>query len=213
MHEIKNIIFDFGGVFIDVDYHKTERAFVEAGIGNFHDLYSQNNASPLFEQFEKGELNDAQFYDALRQASSTSLTNQEIDRCWNSMLGDFYPEAIETAKKLKDHYRLFLFSNTNVIHYNCFMAIFQRQFGRTDFESLFEKAYYSHTSGIRKPYPEAFEWVLRDAGIKASETLFIDDTISNIEGAQKVGLQTIYLKPPMRLRDVEWEGIGVKIKA
>ena len=203
MQQIKNIIFDFGGVFIDVDYRKTESAFVNAGIGNFHELYSQNNASPLFEQLEKGEIGQQGFYETLRRVSPTRLTNESIDKCWNSMLGEFYPRAIETAKRLKNHYRIFLFSNTNIIHYECFMAIYQRQFGKSDFESLFEKVYYSHTSGVRKPYPEAFEWVLNDAGIRASDTLFIDDTISNIEGAEKVGLKTLYLRPPMKLWEAE----------
>lgn len=201
MQQIRNIIFDFGGVFIDVDYRKTEKAFVDAGIGNFHDLYSQNSASALFEQLERGELDQPQFYEALRKASSTSLPDQHIDECWNSMLGDFYPEAIDLAKSLKDRYRIFLFSNTNIIHHHRFMQIYREQFGRDDFESIFEKVYYSHTAGIRKPYPEAFEWVLNDAGIRAEDTLFIDDTISNIEGAEKVGLKTLYLKPPMKL----WE--------
>jgi FMN phosphatase YigB (HAD superfamily) len=201
MQEIKNIIFDFGGVFIDVDYKKTEKAFITAGITNFHDLYSQHAASPLFEQLEKGEVDSDHFHTGLRNASGTSLTGQQIDDCWNSMLGDFYPEAIEKAKELQERYRIFLFSNTNSIHYECVMNKYQKQFGKRDFDSLFEKAYYSHTAGIRKPYPEAYEWVLKDAGLTAAETLFIDDTISNIEGAKQAGLQTIFLEPPAKM----WE--------
>ena len=117
-------------------------------------------------------------------------------------------EAIEKAKELKKHYRLFLFSNTNAIHYECFMNIYRQQFGKDDFNDLFEKAYYSHSSGIRKPYIEAYEWVLQDAGISAAETLFIDDTYPNIEGAQKAGLQTIHLKPPVRLWELDFNGLN-----
>jgi putative hydrolase of the HAD superfamily len=84
------------------------------------------------------------------------------------------------------------------------MDTYEAQFGKRDFDQLFEKAYYSHTSGIRKPYPEAYEWVLKDAGLNASETLFIDDTISNIEGAQKVGLQTIFLQPPRKMWELDF---------
>jgi glucose-1-phosphatase len=201
MQEIKNIIFDFGGVFIDVDYKKTENAFIDAGITNFRALYSQHSASPLFEQLEKGEVDSGHFHTGLRKASGVALTDRQIDDCWNSMLGDFYPEAIEKAKTLQGRYRLFLFSNTNSIHYECVMNKYENQFGKKDFDSLFEKAYYSHTAGIRKPYPEAYKWVLTDAGITAAETLFIDDTISNIEGAKQAGLQTIFLEPPAKM----WE--------
>ena len=199
--EIKNIIFDFGGVFIDVDYKRTEKAFIDAGISNFSELYSQQSASPLFEDLEKGKLSNDDFYIALRKASGVELNNGHITGCWNGILGNYYPEAIEKAKQLKQHYRIFLFSNTNAIHYTRFMEIYHQQFGRDDFNELFEKAWYSHEVGIRKPYPEAYEWVLQDAGLKAAETLFIDDTLSNIEGAKKAGLQTIYLQPPMKV----WE--------
>lgn len=201
--QIRNIIFDFGGVFIDVDYKRTEKAFVDAGISNFNELYSQQSASPLFEDLETGKLGHEDFYEQLRKTSGVDLGNDEIATCWNSILGNYWPEAIEKAKALKNKYRLFLFSNTNAIHYECFMKIYMEQFGKDDFDSLFEKAYYSHTSGIRKPYPEAYNWVLNDAGINAGETLFIDDTFANIEGAQKAGLQTIHLKPPMKLWELD----------
>lgn len=206
--QVKNIILDFGGVFIEVDYKRTEKAFVDAGIANFNELYSQQSASPLFENLETGKLENNNFYNELREVSGVELTNDQITSCWNSILGNYWPEAIEKAKELKKHYRLFLFSNTNAIHYECFMNIYRKQFGKDDFNDLFEKAYYSHTSGIRKPYIEAYEWVLQDAGISAAETLFIDDTYPNIEGAQKAGLQTIHLKPPVRLWELDFNGLN-----
>lgn len=201
MQAIKNIIFDFGGVFIDVDYKRTEKAFIDAGILNFSELYSQHAASPLFEDLETGRLADEDFYRELRRVTGSELPTGDITSCWNRILGDYFPEAIDWAAGLQGKYRLFLFSNTNIIHYRCFMEIYRRQFGRDDFNQLFEKAWYSHEIGVRKPYPEAYEWVLKDAGLKAEETLFIDDTLTNIEGAREAGLQTIHLKPPMRV----WE--------
>src|ERR1700754_3402788 len=104
MQRIKNILFDFGGVFIAVDYKKTESAFIDAGVVNFPGLYSQHAASPLFEQLEKGEVDRDHFYNELRKASGIDLGNGEIDKCWNSMLGDFYPQAIEKAKELQNRY-------------------------------------------------------------------------------------------------------------
>lgn len=200
---IKNILFDFGGVFIDVDYKRTEQAFINAGITNFHDFYSQQSASPLFEHLEKGTIAPGEFYQQFRKATGTALTDDQIASCWNNILGNYYPQAIEKAKELKKKYRLFLFSNTNAIHYECFMNIYKEQFGKDDFNTLFEKTYYSHLAGVRKPYRQSYEWVLNNAGITAAETLFIDDTISNIEGAEQAGLHTIYLKPPMKLWDLE----------
>ncbi|HEX6914834.1 MAG TPA: HAD family phosphatase [Chitinophagaceae bacterium] len=203
MKGIRNIIFDFGGVFIEVDYFKTEKAFVDAGIGSFHDLYSQQSASPLFEELETGKIGVPQFMSQLRSLSRVQLTDEQIIGCWNSMLGKFYPEAIEKARELKPKYRLFLFSNTNRIHHQQFMEIYHRQFGRDDFESLFEKVYYSHTCGVRKPHPDAYRWVLSDAGIRADETLFIDDTLVNIKGAEQVGLRCVFLDKGKKLWNLE----------
>jgi len=200
---IKNIIFDFGGVFIDVDYKRTEQAFIDAGITNFQQFYSQQSASPLFEDLEKGKIRTHDFFKKLRSATGVDLSNEEITACWNSILGNYYPEAIQKAKELKSKYRLYLFSNTNAIHYKCFIEIYKRQFGTSDFDDLFEKAYYSHDIGIRKPYVESYTWVLNDAGILAAETLFIDDTKANIEGAEKAGLQAIYLEPPMKVWELD----------
>lgn len=200
---IRNIIFDFGGVFLDIDYSRTEKAFIEAGITNFRELYSQNSASPLFEDLETGKIGKEEFYPTLRKISGVELSDDEVTRCWNAILGNFYPEAIEKAKELKGKYRLFLFSNTNIIHYQCFMETYQKQFGKDDFNSFFEKTWYSHEIGIRKPYKEAYEWVLKDAYLQADETIFIDDTLVNIEGAAKAGLHTIHLKPPMKLWELD----------
>jgi putative hydrolase of the HAD superfamily len=200
---IKNIIFDFGGVFLDVDYGRTEKAFIDAGINNFRELYSQHSASPLFEDLETGKVDQAPFYDELRKISGSQLTDNQITTCWNAILGRYYPEAISKAKELKSKYRIFLFSNTNIIHYQCFMNIYHEQFGKDDFNSMFEKAWYSHEIGIRKPYPEAYTWVLKDAGLQADETVFIDDTLVNIEGAAKAGLHTIHLKSPMKVWELQ----------
>jgi putative hydrolase of the HAD superfamily len=200
---IKNILFDFGGVFIDVDYDRTEQAFVDAGIHDFRRLYSQQSASPLFEDLEKGTVDITSFFAQLREQTGSDLTDEVITDCWNRILGRYYPEAIEKAKELKARYRLFLFSNTNLIHYQKFLAIYREQFGAGDFNALFEKAYYSHELGMRKPYPESYRQVLADAGIAANETLFIDDTLCNIEGAAKAGLYTLHLAPPMKLWELD----------
>lgn len=201
MQQVKNIIFDFGGVFLDVSYQRTERAFINAGVASFASLYSQQKASPLFEDLETGKLAPDDFYAAFRQISGTQLDNDIIRGCWNEILGGYYPEALAMLDRLRSPYRLFLFSNTNQIHYDCFMDTYRSQFGRDDFNALFEKAWYSHEIGVRKPYREAYEWVLNDAGLKASETLFIDDTLVNIEGAAAAGLHTIHLAPPAKV----WE--------
>ena len=202
MNNIKNIIFDLGGVFIDINYQKTEVAFINAGITNFNDLYNQHLASSVFEDLETGKIIPSFFYNELRNISKTQLSDSTIKSAWNAMLGDFWPNEINWLASIKNKYRLFLYSNTYQIHYETFTTLFQQETGKGSFDEYFIKAYYSHTFGLRKPYAASFQKILEEQQITAAETLFIDDTLVNIEGAKEAGLQTIHLAPPKRVSEL-----------
>lgn len=195
----RNIILDFGGILFEVDYMKTEKAFVDAGITDFRALYSQHTASPLFADFETGRIGIPEFLQAFRDLTGTHMKDEEIIRCWDSMLGSYYPEALEWVKNLRERYAVYLYSNTNAIHYNFFTQRYFEQFGRRDFEQHFDRVYYSHVAHHRKPNPESYTWLLADAGLNAADTLFIDDTLVNVEGARKAGLGAYHLATPEKV--------------
>jgi glucose-1-phosphatase len=194
---VKNIIFDLGGVLINLNYQLTRKAFEDLGVEDFDAFYTQHAANPLFENLEVGAIEPEAFYEALRVATGLTLTNSQIETAWNAMLLDFPVDRLEWLSQIKNKYNIYLFSNTNAIHYNAFINIYRQvapQLGLdTQFEHFFKTAYYSHTLGLRKPEVAAFEAVIRDANLDPAQTLFIDDTLLNIEGAQKAGLQTIFL--------------------
>ena len=199
MQNIKNIIFDLGGVFIHIDYGKTLTAFTDLKVQDFNNLYTQHHASDLFEQLETGQLTAEAFYNTFRNHINISLADEQIEDAWNALVGSFYLDRIEWLDDIKHNYKVFLLSNTNSIHHKKIITNYKEQTGRDDFDNHFIKAYYSHTMGLRKPYAEAYQYVLDEQQLKASETLFIDDTLANVEGAQKVGLQTVHLLPSMSL--------------
>jgi putative hydrolase of the HAD superfamily len=192
---IKNIIFDLGGVLLNLDFGKTAKAFQDLGVTNFNDYFTQTHANPLFKTLETGDVPSAVFYDEFRATTGLRVTDEAIAGAWNAMLLDFPKERIELLQELKKKYRLFLFSNTNAIHYDSFQETFVREFAH-QFDSLFEKAYYSHIIGHRKPNVSAFEYILIDAGINAEESVFIDDTLPNVDAAQKAGIEAWHLKSP-----------------
>jgi putative hydrolase of the HAD superfamily len=176
------------------------------GVANFNDLYTQHHANPLFEQLEVGAIEPEAFYEALRQATGLTLTNSQIETAWNAMLLDFPVERLLWLDQIKNKYNIYLFSNTNTIHYKAFTTIYAQTAPlvglNPNFNHFFKTAYYSHTLKQRKPAVAAFEAVLQDAKLDPAQTLFIDDTISNIEGAQKAGLQTLFLSGSLTVQDV-----------
>lgn len=202
MQKIKNIIFDLGGIFLNIDFSKTEKAFAELGV-QFNNLYTQHHASELFELLETGKISPEEFHNAFVEETGLHLTYDELKNAWTALLLDFPVERLYWLQEIGNRYKIFLFSNTNKIHYDVFTETFRQQTGFEDFNKLFEKAYYSHEIGLRKPYVESYLHILNEQQLNAAETLFVDDTLKNIEGAKQAGLQTIHLAPPKTVLDLE----------
>ena len=203
MQTIKNILFDLGGIFMNLDYHLTEKAFIDLGIVSFTEMYTQHHANSMFEDLETGKISTEEFYNAFRQVSNSNLSNEQIKTAWNAMLLDFPIERLNWLQEIGEKYKVYLYSNTNQIHYDAFMGIVSNTTGIKNFNSLFIKAYYSHELGLRKPYIGSFHKILEEQHLVPGETLFIDDTLKNIEGAKKAGLQTIHLVAPITVLELD----------
>jgi len=202
MENIKSIIFDFGGVLFDIDFTKLNIAFAALGIQHFEDMYSLKKASPLFQSLEEGKVSPEEFYLQFCKETNSKLSNEQIDIAWNLLLVSFRKEALVTLRKIRPHYKLYLLSNTNKIHLQAFNKIYNEQIGEGSLEDYFDKAYYSHEIGCRKPGKEPYELILKENNLIPSETLFIDDSIQNIETARHLGIQTVLLKPGMGIEDL-----------
>ena len=199
MSTIKNIIFDLGNVLTDIDYGKTIEAFEKLGIENFKNRFSPLKMDNLFENLETGKISDATFYDSIKKISKTSFSNSQIENAWNALFLNFRRESLSFLEKMSATHKLYLLSNTNSIHLTAFKEIFTRDTGKTSLDSYFIKSYYSNIIGLRKPDAEIYSFVLDDAKLVAAETLFIDDLITNIEGAKSLGIQTHHLLPKERV--------------
>ncbi len=190
---IRNIIFDLGGIFIDIHYHKTRDAFIAAGITDFDNYFQQAYSNPLFAQLETGTILPQDFYDGLRLQTGLSMSNPTIEQAWNAMLGDFRPNSIAILPELRRQYRIYLLSNTNQIHWEAFTNSYTTTTNGLIFDDYFHHAHYSHQLGLRKPDVECYEAVLQQHQLVADETLFVDDTPKNLAGAVAAGLQILHL--------------------
>lgn len=195
---ISSIIFDLGGVLFDIDYSLTQRAFIELGANNFEELYSQKKQSGVFDDFEKGAISPAEFRLLIKEWLPAEINDHQIEMAWNALLIGFPQEKVDMLKKLGKRYRIFLLSNTNEIHLPAVSKMTAHLNDNKGMESLFERHYYSCRMGMRKPDKEIYERVCHENKLSPFDTLFIDDSIQNIEGAVLAGLSALHYTPEVR---------------
>lgn len=190
---IKNIIFDLGGVLLNIDYQASIDEFKSLGVRDFERFYTQASQTHLFDRFDRGRISPAVFRDELRRLSGLPLTDDAIDQAWNAMLLDLPWQRLDLLEGVKAHYRIFLLSNTNAIHFPVFREYLQRTYGFDNLDHLFENQYLSHEIGMHKPDREPFDLILRENELIAEETLFIDDSEQHMEGARAAGIRAFWL--------------------
>lgn len=193
---IKNIIFDLGGVIINIDFQYTYEAFARLAGTDILTILKKFDELKVFLRYETGELDDAAFRDLIRKEIKPSLTDHQIDNAWNALLLDIPQERIRLIESLKGKYRLFLLSNTNPVHIRKVNEILYQSAGVKQIDDLFEKAFYSYDLGLAKPGEEIYRVVLKEKSLHPEETLFIDDNGDNIRGAITAGLNTIQVRTP-----------------
>jgi len=187
--QFDTIIFDLGGVLIDIDYQATSSAFKLLGVTDFDFHYSQLQQNSLFDAFEKGEISSQFFINKLMDIVPKGVTPNEIVKAWNAMLGDFPAQKIQILNQVRQTHKLILLSNTNEIH----MPIVYKNWEKVSanpFSDAFDRVYLSFEIGKRKPDVETFQWVIEENKLTPEKTLFIEDSPQHIVGAKSAGLRT-----------------------
>lgn len=203
LDHINNVIFDLGGVILNISPEKTVEEMKKLGISNFDKLYSQLKQNETFDLLEKGMLTEDQFVAEILQHVDKQIEKKHIIEAWNALLLDFPEERIALLDELNrsNRFRTFLLSNTNGIHKKTYNEDLYTHFSKR-LENLFEKAYFSHEMAMRKPDPEIFQYVLRREKLNPAETLFIDDSEVNIASASRLGLETFHIKDGVSIVDL-----------
>ncbi|MCF2520518.1 HAD family phosphatase [Dyadobacter sp. CY351] len=198
--KIKNIIFDLGDVILNIDVPVASKSFAELSGREQAEILELFSKNALFRQFETGELDEAGFRNYVRKILEFSdLSDEAIDTAWNSLLLDLPPERVELLQNLSKSYRLFLLSNTSSIHITQVNKILEASTGVKKLDDLFETVFLSYEMGLMKPDPQIYQKVLEQAGLKAEETLFLDDNRDNIEAASLLGIDTIHVQKPVTI--------------
>lgn len=194
---IRNLIFDLGGVILDLSVADTLASFARlSGLdrSRVEDLFYANAG---FLKYEKGLLTDADFRDFVREVYQVKATDAQLDASWNAMLLGISMAKLQLLTRLMDKYRVFLLSNTNGIHLaHINQVMLPAVTGGNSLDPFFHKTYYSHLMKKRKPDADIFEQVLQENNLLPEETLFLDDHPKNIEGAAALGIRTLHVTTP-----------------
>lgn len=186
------VIFDLGGVIINLDYQKTIDAFEELGMKDFKSVYTQAAQSNLFDDFETGQISAQRFVNSLLPYLKQGTSPNKVVQAWNAMILNVPKEKLELLDRVRSNNPIYLLSNTNELH----IPAVRREFSKvTDrpMESFFTEMYFSNEICMRKPNKEIFEFVCTKNNLNPESTLFIDDSEQHIIGAKEIGLQTIHL--------------------
>jgi HAD superfamily hydrolase (TIGR01509 family) len=193
-NEIELIIFDLGGVLLEIDYSLTQEAFAQLGISDVRTLYSKAAQSDIFDNLETGSISPDEFRTAIGTVIGRDIQDEEIDSAWNALIQRLPIRRLESVAQLRKSHRTCMLSNTNEIHIPCFEGLIREQGMMVEYQAAFEQIFYSSRIGIRKPDEEAFIHVLTEMDVKPERTLFFDDSMQHIESAAKLGIHSYHLE-------------------
>lgn len=196
------IIFDLGGVLINLDYGRTSAAFRALGMADFDETYSQLQQTELFDRFETGDVSSFHFINRILDRLPNGSNGNKVVHAWNAMILDFPKERLEWLETMAKRYRIFLLSNTNTLHVDAVRRSLEKTVGHQRLEDYFEQVYLSCDMGLRKPDPAIFLRLCAEQGLNPATTLFIDDTPQHVEGAKDAGLQAVHLPAGMDVMEL-----------
>ena len=199
MNNIKNIIFDLGGVLMNIDFQRTFTAFEVIGFRGAERWFQEPEINQLCMDFETGVYCSIELRRKFREITGFVCNDAQFDKAWNALLIDFPPERIKRVEEIAMKYKTYLLSNTNPIHARYFNGELDKHFGIESLDHLLDKAWYSHNLGYRKPDERIFHKVLKASHLIPEETLFLDDSELNVKVAASVGLHAIHITPEFPL--------------
>ena len=211
MEKIRHIIFDLGQVIINVDPAAVMKKLEDLGVSNADEIHMKLQETGAYNKLETGRIQPAEFRDAIRAVAGDHLSDSEIDDAWNAMLLDIPKERVKFMTRLKSRYKLYLMSNTNAIHWECYNAYFRDTYDYPGINHFFSGTWYSYLMGFRKPDPEVFRIILEESRFDPAEVAFVDDLKENVDAAASLGILPVHLPPGREIMDLFDAELNIKV--
>lgn len=196
---ITTLIFDLGGVIVDLEPERTLTTFATLANKSVNEITAMYTMHPCFYAFETGRVGEEEFRNEVRKIFKINANDTEIDRCWNAMLLGIPSEKLTMLTRLKKQFTTLILSNTNSIHLSYINEVILK--GQS-LDAYVHHAHYSHRLGMRKPEREIFEYVLNAHSLIPDQTFFMDDNVDNINAAKALGLSAMLIEHPERVTDL-----------
>ena len=191
---MKTIIFDFGGVLLNLNMKACIDAFARLGYNKIDELIDHYKQKGLFLLFEEGKISTEEFFTELQKKVGLHASIEDLKQAYLSFLCDLPQYKLDLILKLRKKYKIYMLSNINQFIFDyCKKTYFET--ANYAFEDYFDKAYLSFEMGVCKPDKLIFEKMIEDSGLIPSQCFFLDDGIKNIETAKKLGFHTYLVKP------------------
>ena len=192
--EYTTIIFDLGGVLINLNRQNCLKAFRELSYDSIDMMLGEYRQKGVLLALEEGRISPEEWRESIRRCVSVPVTDKQIDDAFNAFLVDIPVEKLRMLRRLKEKYRVVMLSNTNKVMFESKIPELFKIDGLR-MEDYFDKFFLSYEMGMSKPSPEIFIRVAKELGIEPQEALFVDDSLANIEAASKLGFQTMHVEP------------------
>jgi epoxide hydrolase-like predicted phosphatase len=202
MKGIQNVIFDLGGVIINLDVSRTISEFNKISQVPFESIYTQAKQVEIFNLLDTGKISTEDFLKEIKRHTRYTGPTKDLLLAWNAMLLDVPEERLDALVEMKHNYNTYLLSNTCEPHIEAFEKDLHDEHGIKNFDDYFDKVYYSCRIGMRKPDKEIFEFVLSQNNLKPEETVFIDDSPQHVKGAGECGINAFLLQKNMSVNDL-----------
>lgn len=191
---IKNLLFDLGGVIMEIRRENCVKAFEDLGLEQADSLLGEYSQAGVFAGIENGSLSPEQFHDEIRRLIGTPVTDDQIDTAFQKFLIGIPDHRLDELEKLHERFNIYMLSNTNPIMWAGEISRNFRKRGH-DVDFYFDGIVRSYKAGAMKPDPEIFRFVIDHLGINPMETLFLDDSQRNLDAAARMGFHTLLVAP------------------
>ncbi|MDE6582308.1 MAG: HAD family phosphatase [Duncaniella sp.] len=191
---IKNLMFDLGGVIMDIDRMNCVRAFEKLGFSDISDYLGDYGQKEFFLGLENGSVDVEEFHRCVKEHVAPGTTDAQIDEAFNEFLTGIPRHRLVQLRDLKKDYPVYLLSNTNPIMFSSKIADQFRQESLT-IDDYFDGTVTSFEAKSYKPDRRIFEYAAEKFGIDPRETLFFDDSQKNVEAARSYGYQAVKVNP------------------